>query len=189
MADFPNRFRVGEMPIGIADYTTYNMLTVLAPEIKGLWDFTVVPGTKANDDTINHEVASHTTAVMMLENASDKKSSWEFMKWWTDKETQIAFGREMEGLMGEAARYPTANIEALKELPWPVDDYNNLESQWKWVRGIPQVPGGYFTGRHLDNAFRKVVNANENPREALSDYILYMNDEIEMKRDEFNLPN
>ncbi|MFC4388773.1 extracellular solute-binding protein [Gracilibacillus marinus] len=189
MADFPNRFRVGEMPIGIADYTTYNMLTVLAPEIKGLWDFTVVPGTMKEDGSINHEVASHTTAVMMLENAADKDASWEFMKWWTKKETQIAFGREMEGLMGEAARYPTANIEALEELPWPVDDYNNLESQWGWVRGIPQVPGGYFTGRHLDNAFRKVVNANENPREALSDYILYINDEIQVKREEFNLPN
>jgi len=188
MADFPNRFRVGEMPIGIADYTTYNMLTVLAPEIKGMWDFTMVPGTMMEDGTINHDVASHTTAAMMLENAKDKDSSWEFMKWWTEKDTQIAFGREMEGLMGEAARYPTANIDALKELPWPVDDYNNLESQWQWVRGIPQVPGGYFTGRHLDNAFRRVVNANENPREALSDYILYIDDEIEIKRKEFNLP-
>lgn len=46
---------------------------------------------------------------------------------------------------------------------------------------------GYFTGRHLDNAFRKVVNANENPREALSDYVLYIDDEIELKRKEFNL--
>ncbi|WP_223829331.1 extracellular solute-binding protein [Paenibacillus arenilitoris] len=187
-ADFPNRFRTGEMPIGIADYTTYNMLTVMAPEIKGLWDFTIVPGTELADGSTNHEVASHTTAVMMLDNAEDKASAWAFMKWWTDKDTQIAYGREMEGLMGEAARYPTANIEALEELPWPVKDYNNLENQWKWVRGIPQVPGGYFTGRHLDNAFRKVVNANENPREAFSDYILYMNDEIEIKRKEFNLP-
>jgi ABC-type glycerol-3-phosphate transport system substrate-binding protein len=187
MADFPNRFRVGEMPIGIADYATYNLLTVLAPEIRGMWDFTIVPGTVMEDGTINHEVASHTTAVMMLENANDKESAWEFMKWWTKKDTQIAFGREMEGLMGEAARYPTANIEALEELPWPVDDYNNLENQWQWVRGIPQVPGGYFTGRHLDNAFRRVVNANENPREALSDYILYIDDEIEIKRKEFNL--
>lgn len=187
-ADFPNRFRTGEMPIGIADYTTYNMLTVMAPEIKGLWDFTIVPGTEQEDGTINHEVASHTTAVMMLENSDNKDAAWKFMKWWTDKDIQIAYGREMEGLMGEAARYPTANIEALKELPWPVKDYNNLESQWQWVRGIPQVPGGYFTGRHLDNAFRKVVNANQNPREALSDYILYINDEIEIKRKEFNLP-
>ena len=188
IADFPNRFRTGEMPVGIADYTTYNMLTVMAPEIKGLWEFTLVPGTELADGTVNHEVASHTTAVLMLENSKNKEIAWKFMKWWTDKETQVAYGREMEGLMGEAARYPTANIEALEELPWPIEDYNNLESQWKWVKGIPQVPGGYFTGRHLDNAFRKVVNASENPREALSDYILYINDEIEIKRKEFNLP-
>jgi len=188
IADFPNRFRTGEMPIGIADYTTYNMLTVMAPEIRGLWEFTMVPGTEQADGTISHQVASSTTAVMMLENAVDKDAAWEFMKWWTSKEIQIQYGREMEGLMGEAARYPTANIEALEELPWPVKDYNNLESQWQWVEGIPQVPGGYFTGRHLDNAFRKVVNGNENPREALSDYILYINDEIEIKRKEFNLP-
>ncbi|WP_274652143.1 extracellular solute-binding protein [Paenibacillus humicola] len=188
-ADFPNRFRTGEMPVGIADYTTYNMLTVTAPEIRGLWDFTVVPGTVEKDGTVNHEVASHTTAVMMLQNADDKESAWAFMKWWTDKETQIAYGREMESLQGEAARYPTANTEALEQLPWPVKDYRNLERQWQWVKGIPQVPGGYFTGRHLDNAFREVVNGNENPREALSDYILYMNDEIAIKRKEFNLPN
>ena len=188
LADFPNRFRTGEMPIGIADYTTYNMLTVLAPEIKGLWDFTLVPGTEKDGGTVNHEVASHTTGVMMMENADNKDAAWEFMKWWTSKDTQIAYGREMEGLMGEAARYPTANVEALEELPWPVKDYNNLASQWEWVRGIPQVPGGYFTGRHLDNAFRKVVNASENSREALNDYVLYINDEIEIKRKEFNLP-
>ena len=187
-SDFPNRFRTGEMPIGIADYTTYNMLTVMAPEIRGLWDFTVVPGTERQNGTVDHTVASHTTGVMMLENTKDKESSWEFMKWWTSKETQLSYGREMEGLMGEAARYPTANIEALELLPWPLKDYNNLSSQWKWVRGIPQVPGGYFTGRHLDNAFRKVVNNNENPREALSDYLIYINDEISIKRKEFNLP-
>lgn len=188
-ADFPNRFRTGEMPIGIADYTTYNNLTVMAPEIKGLWDFTMVPGTVMPDGTVNHEVASHTTSVMMLQNAKDKAAAWEFMKWWTSKETQIAYGREMEGLLGEAARYPTANIEALEELPWPVKDYQNLQSQWQWVEGIPQVPGGYFTGRHLDNAFRKVVNGNENPREALSDYLMYINDEIAIKRKEFKLSN
>lgn len=189
LADFPNRFRTGEMPIGIVDYTTYNSLTVMAPEIKGLWDFTMVPGTELADGSVDHTVASHTTAVMMLQHAADKEAAWTFMKWWTDKDTQVAYGREMEGLMGEAARYPTANTEALMELPWPMKDYRNLESQWQWVEGIPQVPGGYFTGRHLDNAFRKVVNAGENPREALSDYILYMNDEIAIKRKEFNLPN
>ena len=185
--DFPNRFRTGEIPIGIDDYTTYNLLTVMAPEIKGLWDFTMVPGTRQEDGTVRHDVASSTTAVLILEKAKDKEASWEFLKWWTSKEIQIQFGREMEALMGEAARYPTANIEALEELPWPVEHYRNLNEQWKWVRGIPQVPGGYFTGRHLDNAFRKVINAGENYREALLDYVIYINEEIEIKRKEFNL--
>nr|WP_239588125.1 extracellular solute-binding protein [Gracilibacillus alcaliphilus] len=188
MADFPNRFRVGEMPIGIADYATYNMLSVLAPEIRGLWEFTVVPGTEMPDGTIKHDVSSFTTAAMLLENSNNKDDAWEFLKWWTETETQILFGREMESLLGEAARYPTANMEALEELPWPVADYQKLDTQWEWVQGIPQIPGGYFTGRHLDNAFRRVVNANENPREALSDYIRYINDEIEVKRREFDLP-
>jgi ABC-type glycerol-3-phosphate transport system substrate-binding protein len=89
---------------------------------------------------------------MMLENAGNKEAAWKFMKWWTDESTQIEYGREMEGLMGAAARYPTANIEALEQLPWPVKDYQNLKKQWEWVQGIPQMPGGYFTGRHLDNA-------------------------------------
>ena len=42
--DFANRFRTGEMPLAIADYTQYSYLSVFAPEIKGLWGFTVVPG-------------------------------------------------------------------------------------------------------------------------------------------------
>ena len=187
-ADFVNRFRTGEMPIGIANYNIYNTLAVFAPEIKGLWDFSVVPGIRQDDGSIRHDVASSTSAIIMLRNVEDKEAAWEFMKWWTSKDTQVWFGREMEALMGEAARYPTANMEALEELPWPVDDYNNLMDQWQWVQGIPQVPGGYFTGRHLDNAFRKVVNSGENYREAILDYVIYINDEIETKRREFNLP-
>jgi len=33
-----------------------------------------------------------------------------------------------------------------------------------------------------------VVNAGENYREALLDYVIYINDEITLKRKEFNLP-
>lgn len=43
--DFFNRFRTGEMPIGIAAYTTYNQLTAAAPEIAGLW--AMAPGARA----------------------------------------------------------------------------------------------------------------------------------------------
>ncbi len=185
--DFPMRFRTGEMPVGIQDYTFYNYLTVSAPEIKGLWEFIPVPGTVEPDGSIRRDVASGGTAAIMLKQAKNKEAAWEFMKWWVGKDAQVRFGREMEGLMGAAARYPTANTEALKELPWPARDYRSLEDQWQWVQGVPEVPGGYFTGRHLDNALREVINNGTNTADALYDYVQEIDYEIAQKRDEFNL--
>ncbi|WP_318245268.1 extracellular solute-binding protein [Paenibacillus gallinarum] len=185
--DFPMRFRTGEMPIGIQDYTFYNYLTVSAPEIKGLWEFIPVPGLKQADGTIRRDVASSGTSTIMLKGAKNKEAAWEFMKWWVSKDAQVRYGREMEGLMGAAARYPTANIEALKELPWPARDYKNLEEQWQWVKGVPEVPGGYFTGRHLDNALREVINNGTNTADALYDYVQEIDYEIMEKRNEFKL--
>ena len=51
--DFVSRFRSGEMPIGIQPYSTYNTLVVSAPEIRGLWDFTLLPGTIRIDENGN----------------------------------------------------------------------------------------------------------------------------------------
>lgn len=186
--DFANRFRTGEMPIGITDYTMYNKLSVFAPEIKGLWDFAPVPGVKQADGIIRREVGSGGTAAMMLRQTKNKAAAWEFLKWWTGKDTQVAFGREMEIRMGSAARYPTANLEALYQLPWPTKDLQTLKEQMKWTRGVPEVPGGYLTGRHLDNAFRRVVVQGEDPRETIDYYVKYINDEITAKRKEFGLP-
>ncbi|WP_046234353.1 extracellular solute-binding protein [Paenibacillus algorifonticola] len=185
--DFPMRFRTGEMPVGIQDYTFYNYLSVSAPEIKGLWEFVPVPGTVQQDGSIRRDVASGGTAAIMLKQAKNKDAAWEFMKWWVGKDAQVRFGREMEGLMGAAARYPTANIEALKELPWPARNYRSLEEQWKWVQGVPEVPGGYFTGRHLDNALREVINNGTNTADSLYDYVQEIDYEIAQKRGEFNL--
>ncbi|OBZ18000.1 ABC transporter substrate-binding protein [Bacillus sp. FJAT-26390] len=185
--DLTTRFRTGEIPMAITDYTFYNTLSVSAPEIRGLWEFTTVPGLMQSDGTIRRDVSSGGSAVIMMNQAKDKDAAWEFMKWWTSKDAQVRFGREMEGLMGAAARYPTANIEALKELPWPTKDYRNLEKQWEWVKGIPEVPGGYYTGRNLDNAFREVINNGTHSRDALYDYVEEINREIEFKQKEINL--
>lgn len=186
--DFPNRFRTGEMPIGIAEYSTYNHLSVSAPEIRGLWDFAPVPGIRTENGDIRRDVAGRGFGSVMFQGAGNKESAWSFLKWWTDKEAQVEFGREMEGLLGPAGRYPTANIEAMEELPWPVADLQSLMEQWKWVKGNPEVPGGYFTGRHLDNAFRRVVIQGEDARETIDLYVRAINEEIAIKRKEFNLP-
>jgi len=187
--DFANRFRTGEMPIGIADYTMYNTLSVFAPEINGLWAFVPMPATVREDGMLDRTVPSGGNGVVMMRQAKDKEAAWEFMRWWTSEEAQTKFGREMEGLMGAAARYPTANINALAQLPWPTADYRSLTEQFKTLRGVPEVPGGYFTGRHLLNAFYQVINGKSEAREAMMDYVQYIHDEIRTKRTEFGLPN
>ncbi|HEY8363024.1 MAG TPA: extracellular solute-binding protein [Tissierellaceae bacterium] len=185
--DFANRFRTGEMPIGIANYQLYNQLAVFAPEIRGLWAFIPVPGTVKSDGTIDRSVAASGLGCMMMKTCKNKEAAWEFMKWWTSAEIQERFGREMESLLGTAARYGTANLEAMSRLPWTTNDYKNLSTQWEWVKGIPQIPGAYFTPRHVDNAFRKVVYQGEDIRETLLDYVRVINDEIAKKRKEFGL--
>lgn len=191
------RFRTGECPIIISDYTTYNNLQVSAPDIAGLWDFTVVPGVVMEDGTINHTTGSTGLADIIMANTEHPDECWKFLKWWTSAETQTLYGREMESLMGASARVATANLEALSNLSWPIRDYKELMLQYEQVQGIPQVPGGYYTWRNVNNAFYTVTtdssstgrnNYTATPREELMDKVIYINDEIDYKRQEFDLP-
>lgn len=187
--DFVNRFRSGEMPLGIQDYSTYNTLVVFAPEIRGLWDFTLIPGTLQADGTINRSSYSSGVCSMILKQKDNNKKvmCWEFLKWWGNADTQVRFGREMESVMGASARYATANREAFKQLAWSSSQMEVLEAQWEWTEGINEVAGGYYTFRHIINAVRKVVNDKDDPRETLLDYARTINEEIEKKRLEFGL--
>lgn len=189
--DFANRFRSGEMPIGMQDYDTYNTLAVLAPEIRGLWEFSLIPGTEQEDGTIDRSASSWGTSSMIIkdEDRSEEMTQkcWEFMKWWADSETQTRYGRELEAVMGTAARYKTANMVSFEELPWSVDEMAVLREQWSWTEQVPEIPGGYFVTRHVTNAARKVYNEKQDPRETLLDYVDTINDEITKKREEFGL--
>ena len=185
--NFLDRFRTGEYPLIMADFTNFNSLTVSAPEIRGLWGFTLVPGTLKEDGTVDRSVPFGGTDCFILKNSSNYEASWEFLKWWTDTDAQIQYGTEMESVLGASARHPTANLNAFEKIPWSNDLYKVLKAQMQWGRGVEQVPGGYFTGRHLDNAFRKVVISKEDPKETLFDYIYTINQELAGKRKEFGL--
>lgn len=191
--DFVSRFRSGEMPIGVQAYSVYNTLMVSAPEIRGLWDFTLIPGTERVDENgktyIDRSDFITGSATMMIaeEDESLKQKSWEFMKWWADADTQVQFGREIEALLGSSARYNTANRDAFSQLSWSVQDIETLNAQWDQTVGIREVPGGYFTGRHIANAIRKVLNEKVDSRETIIDYAITINDEIVKKRKEFGM--
>ena len=185
--DFYNRFRTGEMPIGITVYTMYNQLASTAPEITGLWDFCPIPGTKREDGTVDRtEAASGGGAVMV--RGADKKASWAFLRWWVGADAQYRYATETELLMGAASRATPANREALRRLPWEEQQLAALNEQLEWLREIPEVVGGYYTARGIDNAFRNVNFNADNYREALMEQILSVNDELRRKQREFAAP-
>ena len=188
--NFVSRFRSGEMPLGVASYATYNTLMVSAPEIRGLWDFTLFPGTVQKDGTIDRTCHTAGLCCLMIKTDDEKvrNNAWEFMKWWVSTDAQVRFGREMESVLGASARYQTANKEALRQLAWSNSQLAILEKQMSNTHGFREIAGGYSTTRHMTNAVRKVITTKEDPRETLLNYARTINEEIKIKRREFNLP-
>ncbi len=192
--DFVSRFRSGEMPIGIANYSVYNTLVVSAPEIRNLWDFALFPGTLRTDENgnafVDRSVHSQGLSCMMIATDDEKvkENAWKFMKWWVSADAQVRFGREIESILGSSARYTTANRDALKQLAWSSDQLKILEEQMASTVGFREIAGGYSTTRHMTNAIRRVINTKEDARETLITYARTINEEIRIKRKEFGLP-
>lgn len=203
--DFANRFRTGEMPIGVASYDLYNQLTVFAPEIRGLWEFVPMLGTvreKMPEDEgipylelgdnmiLDNSTPAGVTSTIMLRTAKTndiEAEAWAFMQWWVGEVAQSRFGNEMVAIMGPAAKQPTANIEALAKMPWPTADYRNLAEQFKYLSAVPEVPGGYIVTRYVDFAWKAVYNGTGNAVEIMQDYLEEMNKELTRKRGEFGM--
>lgn len=182
-----SRFRIGEYPIVISDYTFYNQLSVASPEIKGLWNFVQVPGTRRDDGTVSHASNSNGTGAVIFKKVSDKENAWEFIKWFTDTDTQVQYGTQIEGLLGTMGRFDTANIDALSQLSWSSSEYERLADQQQELVEIPVIPSSYAVTRNLMNAFREVVNESHNARDTLMWYNRDINDEIERKRENLGL--
>lgn len=177
-----SRFRTGEYPILIANYTFYNQLTAASPEIKGLWDFCPVPGTKGEDGSISHAANSNGSGAVIFRQVGNKENAWEFIKWFTETETQIEYASRIEGILGIMGRFDTANIEALKQLPWTDDELFRLMTQQSELKEIPVIPSSYAVTRNIMNAFREVINEGENPRDTLMWYNRDINEEIKRKQ-------
>jgi ABC-type glycerol-3-phosphate transport system substrate-binding protein len=187
--DFSNRFRTGEVPIGIINYTTFNQLEIFAPEIKGQWTFTTIPGMENEDGTINKTVIVDTIQSVIMSQTDHLDAAWEFLKWWSETDTQLKFTTTVESVMGSAARIPSANPEVLEQLPWSNTELKELLSQFDTTIGIQAVPGYYMTNRMISYSFSNVVSNNSNPRETLYLNIKSIDKELKKKHEELMLLN
>ena len=190
--DFTTRFRIGEVPLGIVDLSYYNTLAVSAPEIRGAWTIARVPGSVQADGSVRHDVPCVTSEAMIIRNMAEKRgtvdAAWQFLKWWTDAVTQTAYAREMEAVLGTAGRYLVANLESYANAVWPAAMQPTIDAVLADLHGIPQVPGGYITGRYIYNAFITVITEYENAADTLFECNELINKEITKKRSEFGLP-
>ena len=129
----------------------------------------------------------HKHKVLLIDGCENKDAAWEFMKWYTGESCQVQYSNEMVAILGDSAKHPTANMDALSSLPWTTDELENLELQFHNLASIPNYPGYYIIDRYTNFSFLAAYNDNANPVTELLSYINTINKEITRKREEFGL--
>lgn len=186
-ANFFNRFRTGEMPIGISDGAFYTQLSVSAPELNGLWDIALIPGTMLNGELNRTVGASCTTAAIMLNASNKKESAWKFLDWWTSDSVQNEYAVNIEAKLGIGARWYSANLNAFLNLPWKPAERKIIKEELNWIQECPVFLGSYFSSRHISNAYNRTVISNMNARDSIEQAVKDINKELKRKQEQFGV--
>ena len=189
---FYQQFRNGTFPIGISDFNDYMELLVAAPEILDVWGLAPVPGHVNDDGEVvrwSGGAGDDTTSMMLFSDTPEDKQdvAWEFLQWYASADIQTEYGLNLEQFRGETFRWNSANIEAFTQMPWRQDDLDVIVDQWRWIKDIVNVPGGYMTLRQIEFAWNLTVIDGENPRTELEKAVKEINRELNRKQSEFNL--
>ncbi len=183
--DFFNRFRTGEMPMGIASYTIANQIQFAAPEIRGLWGMVALPGMGDGSETAN-DIKGSGTAAIVFKKTENIEAVGKFLDWFTETETQTKYGRQLEIMMGVAGRYSPANKDVVPFLNWSADETRIIQSQFDFIHENPVIPSSYYVTRNFTNAFRRVTYYSDDPRETMMLYVKDINKEIARKWEELD---
>lgn len=183
---FYQHFRNGDQPIGIADFYTYNMLTNAAPELSSSWEVAVAPGTLQEDGTIDRSVCGCAeSSVIFKSDSKREQQAWEFVKWWSSTEVQAEFGQTLQITYGDEYMWPTANMDALAQLPWDANTKEVVMETAKNVVDIARVPGTYLLEREMSNAINNIVAGSVDEQTRIDKAVKSVNREFYRKLEEF----
>ncbi len=191
--DALNRFRTGQMPMIISDYTFYKTVSISAPEIKNSFAMAPIPGTLDKNGKLDRsENCGILTGAAIIKNKkakslSEYSNAMKFLDWVTSDDVQEKYSFYSETRVGISARVQTANINVMDKISWSKSELEALKEQWKSVKKVPISPVHYYITRNLNNAFRKVVYDYESPRDVIYRYDGDINDELIRKRKELHL--
>jgi ABC-type glycerol-3-phosphate transport system substrate-binding protein len=188
VGSFYQRFRYGNLPIGIGDFSMYVQLLNAAPEIAGLWDIAMIPGIES-DGEINRSFVGASTVNIIFDATDKKDEAWEFLSWWSSNETQITYAERLLTTYGSAFLWNTANLEAFLGMSFDTNHQQVIYNQWAYVYDTVKIPGSYMVERELSNIWNKVVYDGVQIRTAIEDGSVTANREITRKMIEFGYLN
>ncbi|MBQ9140937.1 MAG: extracellular solute-binding protein [Lachnospiraceae bacterium] len=184
--NFYQHFRNGDMPIGVADYAVYNLMTNAAPELKNSWEIALVPGVEQADGTVDRTTCGNAeSCVIFKSDTSREAQAWEFVKWWSSTEVQAEFGQTLQITYGSEYMWTTANMEAFMQLPWDSQDKQTIREQMAEVIDVARVPGTYLLEREISNAFNDIVVNGDTAQMRIDKAVKTINREIDRKLEEF----
>ena len=184
--NFYQHFRNGDMPIGIADFFTYNLIRNAAPELDSSWAISLIPGTVQEDGSIARTTCGCAESTVIFKSTEEREQkAWEFIRWWSTTEIQALFGRMVQSIYGDEYIWPTANLEAFDLLPWDTEDKMVVRQFAENVVDVARVPGTYMLEREMSNAFNDIVVNGENEQTRIDRAVKTINREIKRKLEEF----
>jgi ABC-type glycerol-3-phosphate transport system substrate-binding protein len=192
MVNFYQHFRQGNAPMGITTIDQYIMLELSAPDISGLWNIALAPGTKDQNGMIQRwEAGTQNGAMMFKTNSARQDRAWKFMKWWLSTKTQVNFANDLQNYDGPEFMWYSANPSVVEQQnSWNSDVKKVLVNQLQWYKPIPYVPGGaYMTPRELWNAWTATVIDKKNYRQQMEMAVRNIQSEMDVKQQEFGIKN
>lgn len=182
---FYNNFRYGVMPVGIADFSSYVQMLYAAPEIADKWQIALTPGVVQEDGSINRQQVSVSSSDLIMNSTKKADASWEFLKWWMSEDTQVQFAYSLQTKYGSEYIWNTANREAFKQMSFPADHSKIIQQQWESSANYRIMPATYMLERELSNAWYRVVNENQSQRAVLNEAVFTINQEMEIRMQQF----
>ncbi len=188
--DIPNfyqHFRNGDLPIGIADFNSYNLILNAAPEIANSWSIALVPGIvdEETGEVYRYMSGGAESTVMFASDEEREQQAWQFMDWWSSTDVQAEFGQMLQIMYGDEYIWPTANLEAFGKLPFPTAHKDIIMEQATHILEAPRLLGSYMMERELSNSFNDIVVNGDTLRARIDRAVKTVERETERKLEEF----
>ena len=183
------RFRTGEIPIVVANWTTYNTFMGYY-ELRGLWTMESLIGWE-NEETgeVDRSSILNVEGIVIPRGSENPQHVWEYIKWYSGFDAQKRLARQqLAASANTTVKYNTANLNALLAQAWTADELEAMKEQIPYLKGIPFNPGDYNISRYINFAFLAVYNNNANAVDQFLNYVVDIDKELSRKREEYHLP-